>query len=240
MIPPTSIDGTDITGATIDGTDVQEITVDGQTVFTAQVPSSPNLLSRFEFEQNVTDTVGNINAVDDTSAGFSTQAAVGSFSKDFDGNNDDVRIDFDAYSLSRYSLSLWFMWRNIPGPGINGNYIFDSDDNTRYYIVKSGSNEFGTAWGQFQPDPSTLDENELYHITLVNHAVGGLVEFYLNGDFEDSDTSGGLAFGNNPIYLGYRQFSFNALDGLVDDLRLYDKALKATEVSNLYNNDSIL
>jgi len=32
---PTSIDGTDITGATIDGTDVTEITVDGQTVFTA-------------------------------------------------------------------------------------------------------------------------------------------------------------------------------------------------------------
>jgi len=34
-MPPTSIDGTDITGATIDGTDVTEITVDGQTVFTA-------------------------------------------------------------------------------------------------------------------------------------------------------------------------------------------------------------
>jgi len=33
MIPPTSIDGTDITGATIDGTDVTEITVDGDTVF---------------------------------------------------------------------------------------------------------------------------------------------------------------------------------------------------------------
>jgi len=33
---PTSIDGTDITGATIDGTDVTEITVDGQTVFTAE------------------------------------------------------------------------------------------------------------------------------------------------------------------------------------------------------------
>jgi outer membrane protein assembly factor BamB len=35
MMPPTSIDGTDITGATIDGTDVQEITVDGDTVFSA-------------------------------------------------------------------------------------------------------------------------------------------------------------------------------------------------------------
>jgi len=39
MIPPTSIDGTDITGATIDGTDVQEITVDGDTVFSA-IPDS--------------------------------------------------------------------------------------------------------------------------------------------------------------------------------------------------------
>jgi hypothetical protein len=37
---PTSIDGTDITGATIDGTDVQEITVDGDTVFEA-VPQLP-------------------------------------------------------------------------------------------------------------------------------------------------------------------------------------------------------
>jgi len=36
MMPPTSIDGTDITGATIDGTEVTEITVDGQTVFTAE------------------------------------------------------------------------------------------------------------------------------------------------------------------------------------------------------------
>jgi len=34
-MPPTSIDGTDITGATIDGQDVEEITIDGQTVFNA-------------------------------------------------------------------------------------------------------------------------------------------------------------------------------------------------------------
>ena len=40
MIPPTSIDGTDITGATIDGTDVQEITVDGDVVFSA-APQDP-------------------------------------------------------------------------------------------------------------------------------------------------------------------------------------------------------
>ena len=43
MIPPTSIDGTDITGATIDGTDVTEITVDGDVVFSA----IPNIIDNF-------------------------------------------------------------------------------------------------------------------------------------------------------------------------------------------------
>jgi hypothetical protein len=41
MMPPTSIDGTDITGATVDGTDVTEITVDGDTVFSAGPPPAP-------------------------------------------------------------------------------------------------------------------------------------------------------------------------------------------------------
>ena len=45
MIPPTSIDGTDITGATIDGTDVQEITVDGDVVFGAETPAGKYLLA---------------------------------------------------------------------------------------------------------------------------------------------------------------------------------------------------
>jgi len=53
MIPPTSIDGTDITGATIDGTDVQEITVDGDVVFSA-VPPIPdeNIYLQDDFDDN--------------------------------------------------------------------------------------------------------------------------------------------------------------------------------------------
>jgi len=52
---PTSIDGTDITGATIDGQDVQEITVDGQTVFSA----GPTIIDDFE-TQNLNIWSGSI------------------------------------------------------------------------------------------------------------------------------------------------------------------------------------
>ena len=47
---PTSIDGTDITGATIDGTDVQEITVDGDVVFSGGF--DPLIIDNFEDAPN--------------------------------------------------------------------------------------------------------------------------------------------------------------------------------------------
>jgi len=62
MIPPTSIDGTDITGATIDGTDVQEITVDGDVVFSA----APTIIEDFES--------GNLNAYSGDKSPYTVQS----------------------------------------------------------------------------------------------------------------------------------------------------------------------
>jgi WD40 repeat protein len=53
MIPPTSIDGTDITGATIDGTDVTEITVDGDVVFSAG-PAVPDGTHYYLVDESIT------------------------------------------------------------------------------------------------------------------------------------------------------------------------------------------
>jgi len=61
-MPPTSIDGTDITGATIDGTDVTEITVDGQTVF-KEVSLSPNAINQYDA---TTLSAGTITQWDDS------------------------------------------------------------------------------------------------------------------------------------------------------------------------------
>jgi len=87
MIPPTSIDGTDITGATIDGTDVTEITVDGDVVFSAG-PDFPLVVDDFES--------GNLNDYTNTS-GFTISSSVvaeGSNSLELQ-NPDNI---FDMYS----------------------------------------------------------------------------------------------------------------------------------------------
>jgi len=77
--PPTSIDGTDITGATIDGQDVEEITVDGQTVFAASNP-----IENFE--------TGNLNNYSSSSVFFvqSSDAFEGTFAMETSGSNGDI------------------------------------------------------------------------------------------------------------------------------------------------------
>ena len=101
MIPPTSIDGTDITGVTIDGTDVQEITVDGNVVFTSAppVPTLPNsVVHRWEVDKlglsngasvgTIPDQVGNRDLFDGGSPTYRTNQINGVDALEYDGNDD--------------------------------------------------------------------------------------------------------------------------------------------------------
>jgi len=101
MIPPTSIDGTDITGATIDGTDVTEITVDGDVVFTPAppVPSLPNsVVHRWEVDKlglsngasvgTIPDQVGNRDLSNGGSPTYRTNEINGVDALEYDGVDD--------------------------------------------------------------------------------------------------------------------------------------------------------
>jgi len=132
---PTSIDGTDITGATIDGQDVQEITVDGDTVFTAgpQINNLPvaysNLVAWYPFDSatyggsNADDVTailggsGDDTAYDGTldnspnyqSSGGVTDINTGANSGRFDfDNNASIGITgLSNQSFSQITVSLW-------------------------------------------------------------------------------------------------------------------------------------
>jgi len=99
---PTSIDGTDITGATIDGTDVTEITVDGQTVFSAVNPRIYHLAggtsSIFEYDPT-TDTLVTKSATMPFSFSKAGGAAVGTDIYVLDGP-DIFKYDTEADSVS--------------------------------------------------------------------------------------------------------------------------------------------
>ena len=111
MIPPTSIDGTDITGATIDGTDVQEITVDGDVVFSA----GPTVTVLDDFEDNNTN---GWNPLVGATKSITNFAAEGSFAMETTGTTSNNSANFKFYSFptnKEFELRFEGAWSSLPG-----------------------------------------------------------------------------------------------------------------------------
>jgi len=127
---PTSIDGTDITGATIDGTDVTEITVDGDTVFTA-APQSQIL---DDFADSPTVSGSSITNRDD----FSTLSYQGpSPGGDFNpsGSRPDWNIEFGGASVDNTADTLTITQADSVLSVANGDF----DDNVWEWEMKFNS-----------------------------------------------------------------------------------------------------
>lgn len=136
-----------------------------------------------------------------------------------DVGNDEARIisrqldEEDSWALAIYGQGY---------SGSTGNQIVfhDSDGSSLWYDCIS---------------PTHLNANQWYHIAVTDTA--GAIDIYLNGEPDwSSDAGYGIPSKiEAPIWVGqthYRAY-FN---GLMDDLRVYNRALSAPEVGELYKN----
>jgi hypothetical protein len=143
MMPPTSIDGTDITGATIDGTDVTEITVDGQTVFTAgPVPDSGLLQARYDFSQEdgstpVTDLTGNGYDLTGSYSGIAVTIN-GTQAGRFDGTDDVLDGSWSSISAPYY----FFAVVELSNAGAAFDPIISGTDSDRHLIASNANQDW--------------------------------------------------------------------------------------------------
>jgi len=249
MMPPTSIDGTDITGATIDGTDVQEITVDGQTVFTAGIPQPPSGLAYWTFDNDDTSGStaidvwgGNNLTINGATTGVSgaNDTYTTNEAYDFDGSNDTVE-GTNLLSWSQLSVSLWVNSDTLAG---SERYIFHVGASAgNYYpliVFNSGGSLFVVDYDESEVSGGTPTTGVWTMLTFTFD--GSNIEMFIDGSSVDTNTASG-GHTNENVSIG-QIFGFtdtqNYFDGKIDDIRVYDKALSSTEVSDLYNNGSIL
>jgi len=250
MIPPTSIDGTDITGATIDSTDVQEITVDGDVVFSAAPPVLPSsLVARYTFDDadvsstTVFDVVGSNDGTikgSPTSASGANQTYTTNESRDFDSSNPDwIDIDLPVNTFSEISFACWVK----------------TTDKFIMSIHHSGPNDIrledvGVAFddGSFNsPTFTSISDNSWHHICITHDDV--TLSAYVDGTLDDSvsdnydfaGSAGDVSLMSRPTAGGsYTPNNVTAAsDGKMDDARFYDKALSSQEVSDLYDFGTI-
>ena len=171
----------------------------------------------------------------------------------FDGTND--RVDVSDTSVFNGSAATWSAWVNF-GSGISAqetwlmkgtyssswSYAFHSntDNSIRLFIADSptdaGNNVGDTAAG-------VVSANTWYHLVVVFNGSGvaaaDKLKLYINGANTSMTFSGmnitTLADSTDPLRVGEFTGLGRRLAGLIDDVRVYNRALSATEITDLAN-----
>jgi len=134
-----------------------------------------------------------------------------------DSYKDDQRIitkeTGDSWPYSSYSL-----------------LISDTDEQYLQFRIGIGSDRYMVT------SPDVVSLNTWQHVAATYD--GSALRLYINGEEVASESvSGVIADTDNPLYIGNSQFFDRVLDGKLDDVKVYNRALSATEVSGLYNVD---
>lgn len=143
-----------------------------------------------------------------------------------------------------FSISVWVKPNQVPFASHEGIVGFgDSSRRSPWIWGKSGTsklraafyNEVGTVDGSLE-STNDLQADTWTHVTVTWD--GSTCRLYLNGNQEDfAGTTGTSLVDSNGIkYIGYTS-GLNYWNGLLDDLRVYNRALSDIEVSDVVTNN---
>jgi len=174
--------------------------------------------------------------VSDTSDLASNRASVYSGKAlDFDGVNDKIDSDFDFVG-TQATISFYLSWDSYGTDNVE--FILEGNASSNFMVHLGGGAgtngiRFSMASAVFDNSGSILPGYNHYTLTTNNNTAS----LYVNGKlFRTQSVSLGTA--NTPyLGIGYRRNSPSFyLNGKLSDLRIFDTALTATQVAELYNN----
>jgi hypothetical protein len=161
----------------------------------------------------------------------------------FDGTDDNVTVlDSNSLDLSgSFTLSAWV---NPASSFTDFRSILVK--NYKYYLYASvaGYCGDGSPLGGFEEttnqlvcEPSPLSVNTWTHLTLVS--TGSTLTLYRDGvAVANSSVSGIASSTNGTLQIGASEFG-EYFKGLIDEVRIYSRALTATEVQGIYQQESV-
>jgi len=214
----------------------------GSELLAPAIPDSG--VARWEFEQDVTDSWYGNDLTDNTSAGYSTNAQEGTYSKSFDRTDDSTDLsDGSAFVYDSFSVRTW-LYPTWVDSSLSYNPCFfalRSGSGTRFSLhVGSGTgnyNQLAIFNGNDSTNPSVSQIAQDTWTDVVLTYNSGSWTIYENGN--ESSTSSNPVSGTEPLHIGSSTGGQEFWGGNIDDARFYSKELTSTEVSNLYNTGNI-
>ncbi|MHC4148426.1 MAG: LamG-like jellyroll fold domain-containing protein [Planctomycetota bacterium] len=165
----------------------------------------------------------------------------------FDGVNDRVEVPHSpSLNVNKVTLSAWIYVNSYK----NDQRITSKETGVRsrdsiYALLLSGKRDKklqfrlalkGIKKGKRLTSKSTIPLNEWTHVAATFN--GKYVRLYINGALNKkarwSESIRQLRRNSNPVYIGDSQFYNRHFDGKIDDVRIYNKALGAAKIAELY------
>jgi len=235
---PTSIDGTDITGATIDGTDVQEITVDGDVVFSAvSVPATADLVFHLDASQESFSNNQTTNTITDFS-GLNNNLSGDTVVYKTNQINGLPAFEFDVDTLSNNmsSVSTPFVFATVISYDV-GNYkhgIAGDDQMGSGYFIQRDTGQFDTNH-QFRVFGNALFYSEMPPLStfLIQIYVfdGGNSQIIENGVTKTTGSLPTGTFNNKVVIGGLAQGRSDSMKGRIAEVLLYDASINLNDLN---------
>jgi hypothetical protein len=190
------------------------------------------LVSWWKLDGNIIDSSKAYSATNN-GVTFQTTGCVSEGCGIFDGVGDYIQISSssDFNTGSDLTLSAWIYWK---GTGGEQNVI--TKEGSYEIRVASGEVNYATNPWEWRGDNAMVNPNIWAHV-VVTHDGNGLQRIYINGVSKYSTSSGGDIVSNtNPITIGRRLSGTAYFNGLIDDVRIWNRALNISEIQSLFNS----
>ncbi len=147
---------------------------------------------------------------------------------EFDGNDDHVRVGHSTdFELADGTIIMWLNAVDVAAE----QYLFFKDGADKVFLLlKSGEITYETN-GDTLTAPAVADD---WTQVAVTFGAGGM-SLYLDGALVASNTkTDGMMDNTGDLFIGSDNTGDKAFDGILDDVRIYDRALGADEIADLY------
>lgn len=144
----------------------------------------------------------------------------------------------NAFNLNNksFSISAWLKPKDT-----NFNVCFNIGTVTSpSQMLHVGLYNGGVKYGFFNDDydPSySWSINNWYHIVWTFNTTSRLKSIYVNGSLLGSAIASGQLNTNNVVYIGYHNTDY--YNGLIDDLRVYEREISPVEIYELYRGPNV-
>ena len=203
-------------------------------------PNNLGLVAYWPFDENGGMTAGDASGNGHTGTLLGTAAlptwVSGKLGKalSFPGGSSDTKVTFSPISVGTvHTISMWVY---LTADCTNYADLFSQDDQKGLWCLKSGGvNKLTYYQAGNNFNNTALALNRWYHVAVTSDGVV-TTTFYLNG-VADGGISGSLitysanTMGSDP--------SLEALSGKIDDVRVYNRTLSASEVLALYKSGAV-